>query len=338
MEAEAPQNLILRPELAGRNDHVAILNAIRLWAASSTLQESTRRDDLMRDKQRAVESFFSFVKKHPGEVNPLDVRGWQSLLESKGLSATTIYVRSSFLSSFYEWAMQIPELSQHIGRNPVSQARPRSPKAYQTASVKSLTDEELEKLVSVVSRKAQAGELVGKRDYAILMFFMATGMRRSEVISLRGRDLKLDETLIVTNRVKGGTYIGREVSEPLVREALLEYLRAAHRLEVLKNDGPLWTRHDRAGRPGAQLSSHCYVKNLKRYAREAGIESFHLHQTRHTFARIVAEETGSIIETQDALNHKNPATTRIYVQRIAVKRDRHSRLISKHFAAGKNSP
>ena len=101
--------------------------------------------------------------------------------------------------------------------------------------------------------------------------------------------------------------------------------------EVFRTDGPLWTRHDKAGRLGAALSSHSYVKNLKKYAKEAGIEKFHMHQTRHTFARIVAEETGSIIETQDALNHKNPSTTRIYVQRIAVKKDRHSRLISKRF-------
>jgi integrase len=72
------------------------------------------------------------------------------------------------------------------------------------------------------------------------------------------------------------------------------------------------------------LTSHAFVKNLKRYAQEAGIVSIHLHQTRHTFARIVAEETGSINETQDALGHKNLATTRVYVQRIAVKRDRTS--------------
>jgi integrase len=66
------------------------------------------------------------------------------------------------------------------------------------------------------------------------------------------------------------------------------------------------------------------VRNLKRYAAEAGIDQFHLHQTRHTFARIVAEETGSIVATQDALDHKNPGTTRAYGQRISVKRDLHS--------------
>ena len=52
-----------------------------------------------------------------------------------------------------------------------------------------------------------------------------------------------------------------------------------------------------------------------------------LHQTRHTYARLVAESTGSITETQDALGHKNVATTRVYVQRIDIKRDKHSRNI-----------
>jgi integrase/recombinase XerD len=97
---------------------------------------------------------------------------------------------------------------------------------------------------------------------------------------------------------------------------------------VLKTDGPLWTRHDRAGRPGAALTSHAFVKNLKRYAREAGVGDVHLHQTRHSFARIVAEETGSLIDTQDALGHRNASTTRIYVQRIAVRRDKYSEKVA----------
>ncbi len=68
---------------------------------------------------------------------------------------------------------------------------------------------------------------------------------------------------------------------------------------------------------------------IKRYAREAGVGEVHLHQTRHTFARIVQETTGSFNETQEALDHENLATTRIYVQRIAVKADKHSRKIAE---------
>ena len=83
---------------------------------------------------------------------------------------------------------------------------------------------------------------------------------------------------------------------------------------------------------GAPLTSHAFVKNLKRYARAAGVGAVHLHQTRHSFARIVAEETGSIIDTQDALGHRNAATTRVYVQRIAVKRDKHSEWIARRLS------
>ena len=76
------------------------------------------------------------------------------------------------------------------------------------------------------------------------------------------------------------------------RAALLDYLRSARRLRVLREDQPLWTRHDGAGGPGTQLSSWSLVENLKRYVREAGIGEIHLHHTRHTFARMVAERSG----------------------------------------------
>ena len=97
----------------------------------------------------------------------------------------------------------------------------------------------------------------------------------------------------------------------------------------MTSDDPLWTRHDQAGRPGGPLTSHPFAKNLKRYARQAGIGDVHLHRTCHTFARMVAEDTGSVIETQDTLGHKNLVTTRVYVQRIGVKRDKHSKRIAQ---------
>jgi integrase len=329
---EATQALSISQTGAEQGDYPTVLNAIGLWADSCTLPDTGRREDLLRDKRRAVEAFFAFTGKHPGEVTPQDVKRWQESLAGKGLRPNTVYVRTSFLSSFYEWLRRDPVLGRHIPRNPVERARPRAPKAYQTESVKSLTDEELNGLLAVVAKRAASGDVVGKRDYALLLLFVATGMRRAEILSLRGRDLRLDDGLVITSRVKGGSYAGREVADPGVRRALVDYLSAAGRLHVLKTDAPVWTRHDRAGGPGEALSSHCYVKNLKKYARVAGLDGFHLHQTRHTFARIVAEETGSIVETQDALNHSNPSTTRVYVQRIAVKRDRHGALVMRRFA------
>ena len=97
----------------------------------------------------------------------------------------------------------------------------------------------------------------------------------------------------------------------------------------MQQDSPIWTRHDRAGKPGTKISSHAISKNFRRYAKDARIDGFHLHQIRHTFARIIAEESGSFIATQDALGHKNLAKTRVYVQRIGVKKDRFPSKISE---------
>ncbi len=167
---------------------------------------------------------------------------------------------------------------------------------------------------------------------------MATGRRREEIISLRGRDVRIiDEGLEVGGRMKGGRYRTIKVEDPEVKAALIDYLTAAKRLHVLKTDAPLWTRHDHAKFAGEALTSHAFVKNLKRYARDAGVGDVHLHQTRHTFARIVQEETGSFNEAQEALDHENLATTRVYVQRIAVKSDKHSRKIAERMKGSRSS-
>lgn len=308
---------------------VALTNALRLWSEAVTAPSTERRDELQGYKRKAVEGFFDFVGRPPAEVSPLDVERWRKHLErakpeGQGLGPSTVYARVCFLSSFFDWTMRDPALRAYITSNPARLALPKAPKAYQTESVKAWTDEQLQAIVEAVHAKAAAGEVVGKRDYALLLFYLVTGMRRQEVISLRGGDIRIDEHITLTGKVKGGDYVGREVRDPLLREALLDYLSSCGREGVLRTGGPLWTRHDRAGKPGAALTSHAFVKNLKRYAREAGVGDVHLHQTRHSFARIVAEETGSITDTQDALGHRNAATTRVYVQRIAVKRDKHS--------------
>ena len=309
----------------------ALQSAVSLWA-SATTSESERRADLLRDKQHIVLSFFRHTGKLPSEVEPSDVQQWLADLEGKGAKAGTTYQHACLLSSFYSWAMRDPEIGEHIRGNPARLARPKAPKPYQTESVKAMSDEEVQALVGVVRRRALEGELVGKRDYALLLMYLATGLRRQEVISLRGKDVHADETLILAYRAKGGDYRSREVGEPQVKDALLDYLSASGRMHALKTDAPVWTRHDRAGQPGEALSSHCFVKNLKKYALEAGIKDFHLHRTRHTFARIVSEFTGDITATQNALDHQNRSTTRVYVQRIAVKRDLYSSEISKRWS------
>jgi integrase len=265
------------------------------------------------------------------------VSRWRKAMEARRLKPATVYARVSRLSAFYRWLMGDPQLSRFIPMNPAAQARPRYPRPYQSESTKALSDEEMNSLLGVVRRLAEGGSVVGKRDYALLLFYFLTGLRRSEVIGLRGKDLEAKEgSLIIKYRRKGGKFTAREVADPSAFEALNEYLQAAGRMNVIGTERPLWTRHDRAGSPGAPLSARAFVENLKAYAKEAGLSHIHLHQTRHTYARIVAEETGSFLEAQEALDHENQATTRVYVQRIAVKRDRHGRKVAGRMKLARN--
>jgi hypothetical protein len=73
--------------------------------------------------------------------------------------------------------------------------------------------------------------------------------------------------------------------EPQVREAFLDCLTASGQFHALKTEAPLWTSPDRAAKPDEALTCHCFVKNLKQYAREAGVEGVHLQVLTFTHLR-----------------------------------------------------
>jgi integrase len=326
----APSQALAAPDPA-----TAVRNAVALWAEQTTRPETIARTEKLKDKVSVVTSFFDSAEKHPGDITTEDVSRWRRRMESRGLKPATVYARVSRVSAFYRWLMSDPQLSQFIRTNPAAQARPRYPRPYQSESTKALSDKEMNALLEKVRGLADAGSVVGKRDYALLLFYFLTGLRRSEVIGLRGKDLEFKEgTLIIKYRRKGGKFTAREVADPSAHAALTSYLDATGRGNVLGTERPLWTRHDRAGSPGAPLSSRAFVENLKGYAKEAGLSHIHLHQTRHTYARIVAEETGSFLEAQEALDHENQATTKVYVQRITVKADRHGPKVAGRMKLG----
>lgn len=292
---------------------------VEAWADVRTDASSERRGDLRRDKTKAVLDFFAFAGKAPEQISPDDVRQWQAHLEQDGKSPATVYAMTSRISSFYNWAKM---------KNPVNLARPKAPKAYQSESAKSLSDDDVRALMGTV-RKLARKSVTAKRDYVMLLLYFLTGMRREEIARLRWGDLKFNGELVITTRVKGGDAVTFGLKDPAAPAALLQYLKASKRLKSMGADSPLWTRHDRAGAPGERMTSHAFAKNLKHYAELAGIGTIHVHMTRHTAARIVADESGSLNDTQEFLGHENKATTRVYVKRVGVKKDRWSKRIAR---------
>ena len=313
------------------------------YAFATVSQKLARAKDIMRDKKRAVISFFSLLKKEPDEITTDDVRQWYQHLLKKNQSENYIYASLSHLSSYFEWLRAMPEFSHFIKINPVRAVMPKAPKKYNSPKAKSLTDVELSKLWLYLEHQAEDDKnLVAVRDYAIFRLFMATGMRRAEVISIGAGDIRIEsEFILIHTRVKGGNYEWRTITDREVKNALERYLRLAKRKSLIgEKQRALWVRFDHAAEAAAidyridnplgdepRFSSHSFDKQIKRYALQVGIKDFHIHQFRHTFARIVSEDSGSLIETQDALGHKDIQTTQVYVNSIKFKKDKFSRNI-----------
>jgi len=191
-EKQTSESQIVSLVSSDESREAVLRSVIHLWAAARTGETTVRRSDLVRKKSEAVASFFSFIQKNPGEVDEQDVRAWaEHLRRERKLLPPTVYARLSFLSSFYEWAMRDSRTGAHLRSNPVTLARPKAPRPYQTEKTKAWTDEELRSIVAAVEKSAAggdfAGKLVGKRDLALLRMYMATGRRREEIISARAR-------------------------------------------------------------------------------------------------------------------------------------------------------
>ena len=307
------------------------INAVvESWLTRTVNPSLKRSSDIRNDKSKAVFDFFDFCGKSAEAVLPGDVEEWRWNLKTLRLADGTIYNRISALSQFFEYLRNEVGMMKFIPINPARVSLPKAGKPFQSESVKALSREELGKLLEVVGNYAQDKQPLYLRDHALLQFYVATGKRRAEIISLRGDSIEIkDGRFFIKAKVKGGFFLNFELDDETTKNALFAYLEATNRIDIFGTDAPIWLRHDKgaASSKNKELTSHGFVRRMEIYASEAGIKNFHIHRLRHTFAKIVSEYSESMAETQEALGHSNIKTTQIYVQRLAVKKDKHSKSI-----------
>ena len=303
---------------------------VESWLTRTVNPSLKRSNDIRNDKSKAVFDFFDFCAKSVEQVLPGDVEEWRWNLKTQKLADGTIYNRISALAQFFEYLRNEVGMIKLIPINPAKVSLPKAGKPFQSESVKALSREELGALLEAVATRANDKQPVHLRDHAILQFYVATGRRRAEIINLRGDSIEIkDGRFFIRAKVKGGFFLNFELNDEMTQNALFEYLEATNRLDIFSKDEPLWLRHDKGAKSSKKknLTSHGFASRMKLYAAEAGINNFHIHRLRHTFAKIVSEYSESMAETQEALGHSNIKTTQIYVQRLAVKKDKHSKSI-----------
>ena len=169
------------------------------------------------------------------------------------------------------------------------------------------------------------GDPRGLRDRAMLQLMYASGLRVSELCSLRLADFDRERGIV---RVQGKGDKTRLV--PVGEEALLasdRYLAESRGRHATAKSKTLFVSPR-----GSALTRQGFWKNVKRYARVAGVVEFvSPHVLRHSFATHLLEGGADLRAVQTMLGHADLATTEIYTK---VTDDRVSRAHAKHHPRG----
>ena len=159
------------------------------------------------------------------------------------------------------------------------------------------------------------------RDIAVLELLFATGMRVSELCSMKTENMRLSE---------GAIYIkGKGLKERIVQVENKDVLSALTRYISTFKERIRCCEYFFVNRRGNRLSEQSVRFMIRKYSLQAGITAkITPHMFRHTFATLLLDEGVDIRYIQQLLGHSSIMTTQIYTH-VSLSRQKDI-LITKH--------
>jgi len=250
----------------------------------------------LRDITRLSEYATSRGAKTPERLSAPQLREFIYFLKDVGLAPATIRRQISAIRTYYKFLV-----GEGITARDPSE-RIESPKRWRTLPAV-LTVAEIRKLLDAPN----TNEPLAMRDVALLEFAYATGVRVSELVSLKLQDILFSEGVA---RVFGKGAKQRIV--PVGRRALgavSSYAREIRpSLDRGKAHGFLFL--NARGTPLSRVGAWGIIKA---HARRAGLtKRVTPHTLRHTFATHLLEGGADLRAVQEMLGHADLATTQLY--------------------------
>ena len=279
-------------------------DALRLFLEYLAVEKGLARNTIL-SYARDIRKFLGFVKAGKLAWNRVPEETVVRFIHKEsraGLSARSLARLISALRSFFKFLL----LSGFVKMDPSSQLT--TPSTWRSLP-KFLTVKEVEELLGAPDDKKPRGV----RDRAMLEVLYGSGLRVSELASLRLAEVNLEDGFLVC-RGKGG----KERIVPLGRsacDAAKRYLAEVRPLVVSGERDELFL--SRRGKP---FSRQGLWKLIRQHAREAGLAAkISPHILRHSFATHLLERGADLRSVQLMLGHSQITTTQIYTH---VSRER----------------
>ncbi|MFT5193468.1 MAG: integrase/recombinase XerD [Cellvibrionaceae bacterium] len=258
---------------------------------------SAYKNDLGQFYQFVSENF-SFTSWN--DLTMADINVYINDMQEKGYASSTIARKIAAVKSFFSSL----HAHQKIDQNPTQGVD--SPRV-QKRTPQPLSQKDVMRLLHAPRNKQTPKHL---RDAALLGVLYSTGMRVTEIVSIKLNELDLKNSLLRCINSDGQT---RDL--PLEEETnvlLSKYLdRGRPGLIRNGNQESLFLNHR-----GQQLTRQGLWLIIKAYAKEAGLETpVTPHTLRHSFASHKIGNGTNLQEVQQLLGHANISTTQIYAQK-----------------------
>lgn len=201
------------------------------------------------------------------------IEAWIVAMQDAGQRPASVSVRYRGLQGFWHWLVSEGEIRE----SPMARMRPP---AVPEEPPQVIREDDLRRLLKV----CEGSGFEERRDTAIIRLLMDTGMRRGELVGLRGSvtpsgtvqgDLDFDNNVAVVEG-KGGRPRACPFGSRTAR-ALDRYLRVRSRHPYARLDA-LWL-----GKKGA-LSANGLLQVIRRRGHQAGLPRLYTHLFRHTYA------------------------------------------------------
>ncbi len=283
------------------------------------LVEKGLANNTLEAYSRDIGGYLDFLRRQgvvdAFDIRPIHVSGFIVAMKERGVGPRSRARALSALRVFHRFLM----VENYCDTNPT--AIIEAPKALARLPVV-LSAREVERLLA-----APVGErAIEVRDRAMLELLYATGLRVSELVALRVRDVNNDAGYLLT--------MGKGKKERLVpmgeaaRTALNAYLVAA-RGELDREGGSDCLFLSRLGEG---MSRQAFWNIIKKRARQAGIaKGISPHTLRHSFATHLLENGADLRSVQIMLGHADLSTTQIYTH---ITRERLKRLHAEFHPRG----